>query len=299
MRYPFIERHRSTYSIASLCRAMQVSRSGYYAWRRRSPSPRAEANAVLTTRIAHVFLTSRRTYGSPRIYAALRQAGVRCGVHRVARLMREAGLAARPRRRRAHGAAPKTSRAPVAPNRLSRAFWARHLNEKWAADITHIWTRSGWLYLAVVLDLASRRVVGWAMEQTPDAALATRALTMALRLRRPAAGLLCHSDQGSQYASKAYQTVLAQWKLRGSMSRKGDCYDNAVVESFFATLKRECVQGQTYASVNAARGALFAYIEGWYNRERLHSALGYQSPASYEANLQSVVKIRAKVLVAT
>lgn len=298
MRYPFIEQHRSVYSIAALCRAMRVSRSGYYAWRSRKPGPRAAENAELTTRIAHIFLKSRRTYGSPRVYTALREAGVRCGVHRVARLMRQAGLAARKQRHRP-SAPGKTSREPVAPNRLGRAFYARELNEKWAADITQIWTRAGWLYLAVVMDLASRRVVGWAMQRTPEASLATRALTMALRSRRPAAGLLCHSDQGSQYASGAYQALLAKWKVRGSMSRKGDCYDNAVVESFFATLKRECVQGEIYASRTIARSALFAYIEGWYNQERLHSTLGYQSPASYEEYLKSKAATETTVLTAS
>jgi len=294
MRYSFIAQHRSVYSIAAMCRALQVSRSGYYAWRSRGASPRATESAELTTRIARMFVTSRRTYGSPRIHRALRQAGVRCGVNRVARLMRLSGLAATPKRRRG-SAAQAQDRGPVAPNRLSRAFCARQLNEKWAADITHIWTRSGWLYLAVVLDLASRRVVGWAMERRPDASLPVKALTMALRARRPAAGLLCHSDQGSQYASRTYQEVLAAWKICGSMSRKGDCYDNAVVESFFATLKRECVQGHTYENLGVARQALFAYIEGWYNRERLHSSLGYESPVAYETKLQSAVETQANV----
>jgi transposase InsO family protein len=260
---------------------MQVSRSGYYAWKGRRASAHQQEDEALTQRIRSVFEASRQTYGSPRILRDLREEGFICGKHRVARLMRRAGIrAVTPRRFVA--TTDSKHMLPVADNLLKRRFEAARANACWAADITYIWTREGWLYLAVVLDLFSRRVVGWSMQPTLHKELVLDALCMALEQRRPQKGLIHHSDRGSQYASWAFRECLLKAGILCSMSGRGDCYDNAVVESFFGTLKQELVYRYRFATREGARKEVFEYIEVWYNRQRRHSSLGYVSPAEFE-----------------
>ena len=281
MKYTFMAAHVGEFRMKRMCRVLRVGRSGYYAWRRRSPSTRAQANQALVALIRAEHRASRQTYGSPRIQAALRRKGVPCGRHRVAHLMRQEGLCARPKRK---GHPVTTQRQPgvvPAPNRLSQDFSAPAPNRKWVSDFTYIETGEGWLYLAVVLDLFSRRVIGWAMSETMDATLVETALRMALLGRQPEAGLLHHSDQGSQYTSATYLNYLAAARSQLSMSRVGNCYDNAVMESFFGTLKTECVTGP-FLTRAQARTTIFEYMEVWYNRQRLHSTLGYYSPVAFE-----------------
>ncbi len=284
MRHACIRRHEGAYTVALMCRVLRVSRAGYYAWRRRATPARTVADAALTTVITTIHATSRRTYGSPRVHAELRTQGTRIGRKRVARLMRDAGLIARPRRRFVV-TTDSTHAQPIAANQLGRQFAIAAIggpDRVWASDITYLATREGWLYLAVVLDLGSRRVVGWAMRHTLAEELPVAALTMALAQRRPGPGVLHHSDRGSQYAGRAYQAQLAAHGMVCSMSRKGDCFDNAVAESFFATLKVELVAGADWPTREAARAAVFEYVEVWYNRRRLHSSLGYLTPMAYE-----------------
>jgi putative transposase len=280
MKYAFIAAHAAAYRVERMCRVLKVSRSGYYAWRNRQPGPRAQANATLLAKIRSVYEASRWTYGSPRVHAALRQTGVACGRHRVARLMRHAGLRACARRRKR----PLTTQpgaGVVAANLLNREFVAQRPDEKWVTDITYIDTLEGWLYLAAILDLFSRKVVGWAMADHLKSSLAERALLMALNQRPSDAPLLHHSDRGRQFTSTPYQALLTQAGITVSMSRTGNCYDNAVAESFFGTLKTECVT-VPFATRQQARTTIFEYIEGWYNRQRLHSSLGYLSPVQFE-----------------
>lgn len=281
MKYACIQRHRREFPLGLMCRVLAVARSGYYAWARRAPSRRTYIDQQLSTAIRAVHAASRRTYGSPRVQAELVAQGWRCGRHRVARLMRTAGLTGH-RRRRWRVTTDSRHGHPVATNTLARQFAVARLDQVWAADLTYVPTDEGWLYLAVVLDLASRRVVGWAMAARLTHPLALAALEMALRHRRPAGGLLHHSDRGSQYASADYQARLAQHGLQVSMSRPGDVWDNAMAESFFATLKTELVHQRHFRTRHEARAELFEYIEIWYNRRRRHSALGYLSPAVYE-----------------
>jgi putative transposase len=279
-------KHAHEFPVARMCAVLQVAPSGYYAWRQRPVSPRERANQGLVEKIRQVHAESRGTYGSPRAYEWLRQQGVACGRHRVARLMRLNGIvAAAPRRRRPAGTQRRAG-AFAWPNLLRRQFSAERPNQKWAADITYIDTQEGWLYLAALLDLCSRRVVGWSMAERPDATLAEDALAMALARRRVSAPLLHHSDQGSPYTSDAYQRRLAEAKARVSMSGVGNCYDNAVMESFFGTLKGECATN-LFATRQEARQQIFEFIEIWYNRQRLHSSLGYLSPVEYEQRLAS------------
>lgn len=271
-----------------MCRALGVSRSGYYAWRKRGRSARAEADARLRVDIRAAHERGRRTYGSPRVHRELRAAGIRCGKKRIERLMREDGLRARRPRRFRTTTTDSRHPFPTAPNRLERRFGVQEIQELdrvWAGDITYVPTREGWLYLAVVLDLASRRVVGWAMRDTLEAVLAIDALEMALQSRRPSAGLLHHSDRGVQYACHAYRELLEAEGIQVSMSRTGDCWDNAVVESFFSTLEWELIGESHWRTRAEARTALFDYIECFYNRQRRHSSLGYLSPAAYEERL--------------
>lgn len=264
---------------------MQVSRCGYYAWRKRPPSKRKQANQRLSEQIKMVFEQSDQTYGSPRVYHDLKAQEIPCSHKRIARLMRQSGLSAVAARRfvvttnSAHG-------LPVADNLLARQFEAETPNRRWTADITYVCTSEGWLYLAVILDLFSRRIVGWAMGATLERSLVVSALEMALAARRPLAGLLCHSDRGSQYASDDYQARLAQFGIICSMSRKGNCWDNAPTESFFGSLKRELVHRTRFATRDQARRAIFGWIEVWYNRQRRHSALGYLSPDAFERQHQ-------------
>lgn len=283
MRYQFIEDQRAEYPVTLLCRVMQVARSGYYAWRKRPLSPRKVADMVLLQHIQDIFEEGRQTYGSERIQAILAEQGLRCGRERVARLMREADLRPKTGRRFKPVTTDSNHNRPVAPNRLNQDFTAAGPDQKWVTDITYVPTAEGWLYLAVVLDLYSRRIVGWAMSPSLHRQLVIDAVQMALGARNPAPGLLHHSDRGSQYASAEYQAILTEADMISSMSRKGHCYDNAPVESFFGTLKTELIFHRQYASRAEARADIFEYIEVFYNRIRRHSALDYKSPASYEA----------------
>lgn len=264
-----------------LCETLEVSVSGYYDWRKRPMSQHARSDALLAEGIQAAYYAYRRLYGSPRLYVELHEQGIACSRKRVARLMRELGLSARRARHRTR-TTRNDPRARVAPNLLNQDFTASRPDEKWTGDITAIWTYEGWLYLAVVLDLFSRRVIGWAMASHQDETLVEMAFRMALLHRRPEAELLFHSDRGSQYTSDAYQALLAQAQVTVSMSRTGNCYDNAVTESFFGTLKTECVEGSSFESRNQARQAIFEYTECFYNRVRRHSSLGYKSPVIYE-----------------
>lgn len=281
MRYQYIRDHREKFSVKRMCQLLGVTRSGYYAWQPDQVSPHQLKNQVLVEQIRVEYKTSRQTYGSPRIWVRLLGLGVACGRHRVARLMRREGI--RPPKR--HRKYPVTTqRQPgviPAPNRLNQDFSATTANTKWVSDFTYIDTAEGWLYLAIILDLFSRKVVGWAMSEHMNTSLVETALRMALQTRQPDATLLHHSDQGSQYTSAAYQSTLANRNIQLSMSRVGNCYDNAVVESFFGTLKAECVTSQ-FATQALARMTIFEYIEVWYNRQRLHSTLGYLSPVEFE-----------------
>jgi transposase InsO family protein len=260
---------------------MGVSRSGYYAWKGRPRSARQREGEQLLAHIRGAFEQSRATYGSPRIHRELGERGVACGEGRVARLMRQNGIRVQPVRR-FRATTDSAHALPVAANLLERDFTAEGADRRWAADITYLWTREGWLYLAVVLDLFSRRVVGWSIRPTLERGLVIGALEAALSRRRPAAGLIHHSDRGSQYASGEFQLALSRAGIVCSMSRKGNCWDNAAVESFFGTLKREAVRGRPFASREEARSVVFEYIEVWYNRKRRHSSLGYLSPEQFE-----------------
>ena len=282
MRYRVIREHDRRYPIRLMCRALAVSAAGYYAWRVRPESARSVSDRTTLSVIRVIHRESRETYGSPRIWGTLVKQGHRIGEHRVARLMRQEGIRAKTVKKW-RTTTQSQHRFPVAANTLERAFTVEAPNRVWAGDITYVWTLEGWLYLAVLLDLYSRRVVGWAMSQRITVELTEQALTMALAKRAPTAGLLHHSDRGSQYAATSYQRVLAEYGLLPSMSRKGNCWDNACVESFFGTLKRELVYQRRYVTRDEARQDIFEYIEVFYNRQRRHSTLGYHSPAEYEA----------------
>lgn len=264
-----------------MCRVLEVSLSGYYAWRGRGDSQRSQDNRVLVTQIQQVHQASRQTYGSPRIHAALRQQGLRCNHKRVERLMRMHGLRGIQRGRHHPVTTKANPHYPVAANLLQRDFTATAPNQKWVADITYLATEEGFLYLAGLEDVFSRRLVGWAMAPHLETDLVLDALDMALRRRQPDQTLLHHSDRGSQYASLAYQHQLTKRSIVVSMSRTGNCLDNALMESFWATLKSECAT-TSFPTRDAARLAIFEFIEVWYNRQRLHSALGFLSPDQFE-----------------
>ena len=281
MKYQFIQQHKQEFPVVVMCRVLDVSESGFYAWRKRPTCRRQREDAQLTEEIRQVFRSHRERYGSPRIHAELAEQGVKCSRKRIARLMREAGISAKRKRRRMVTTRRDASH-PVAPNLLNRDFTATEPNKKWATDITYIPTAQGWLYLAVILDLYSRTVVGWSMSGFCDEALVENALKMALARRRPKAELLHHSDRGCQYTSRAYRRQLEQVGMQVSMSRKGNCWDNAAMESFFGSLKEECVGSVIYQSHEQARQILFEYLEVYYNRQRRHSTLGYVSPLVYE-----------------
>jgi putative transposase len=274
-----IEAEKANFPVSLMCRVLQVSRSGLYAWRHR---PRASAgvhaNRALLARIRCVHAASRETYGSPRVHMQLRREGVDAGRNRIARLMREDGLRGRIRRK-FRTTTDSSHSHPVAPNTLNRQFEVEAPDRVWAGDITYIHTATGWAYLAVILDLHSRMVVGWSMATHMRTELIEAALRNALGTRRPSKGLLHHSDRGCQYASGAYRELLAQQGIAVSMSRRGECYDNAVVESFFGTLKQELVHHVRWNDLAQARAAIHDYIEVFYNRQRLHSTLGYRTPA--------------------
>jgi transposase InsO family protein len=282
--YHIIETHRQTGVVEVLCGALGVSVSGYYAWRTRAPSQRQHSDARLLTHIRAVYQAGRGLYGSPRIHAALRQQGVRCSRKRVARLMRQQDIHSRRRPKRRVRTTDSRHDRPVAPNLLKRDFSAEAPNEKWLGDIVGLWTDEGWLYLAALLDTYSRFIVGWAMSVYRDEALVTDALRMALARRdlpQPA-DLIQHTDRGSQYTADDYLALLKEHGLQVSMSDTGDPYDNAMMESFFSTLRAELTDLERFATRQAARTAVFEFIEVFYNRQRLHSSLGYRSPVAFE-----------------
>ena len=265
----------------TLCRGLSVAASGYYAWRRQEGRVREYDNIRLLTKIKAIHGRSEETYGSPRIYYKLREDGQTCGRNRVARIMRENGI--RVKTTKKFKVTTDSDHAmPLAENLLDRQFEVDQANTVWTSDITFLWTREGWMYLAVVLDLFSRRIVGWAMDKRMKRSLVIDALTMAIGRRNPQSGLLVHSDRGSQYASNDYQQILKNHGFDCSMSRRGNCWDNAVTESFVSTLKRERVHHRKYRSRQEAHADIFNYIECWYNPHRIHSTLGYQSPAQFE-----------------
>ena len=267
-----------------LCRVLEVSRSGYYAWRTRPESNRSAENRLLLEKIKSVHKKSRCTYGAPRVHWQLAAECVACSKGRVERLMSANGIRAKQKRRFVATTDSKHD-LPVAPNILNREFAVDEPNKVWVSDITYIPTDEGWLYLAGVLDLCSRTAVGWSMSESLERTLVVDALQMAYQRRRPAEGLIHHSDRGSQYASDDYRKLLQDYGMQMSMSRKGDCWDNAPMESFFGTLKKELVHHQKYRTQDEARRDIFDYIEIFYNRERLHSSLGYRSPADYEEQI--------------
>jgi len=282
VRFQFIRVEKAKHDVALLCRTLEVSRQGFYAWLGRKPCQRKLTDEMLRRSIRREFADSGARYGAPRVQKALDAQGQCTSRKRVARLMRQDGLIARHRRRFIHTTDSRHGFA-VAPNLVNRNFAPDGPNRVWATDITYIRTMRGWFYLAVVLDLFSRKVVGWSMQPYMDRRLVLAALDMAIESRRPAPGtLMHHSDRGVQYACHEYRQALADAEIAVSMSRKGNCWDNAPVESFFSTLKHELVYRTSFASHDAARAALFQYIEGFYNRRRLHSSLGYLSPVEYE-----------------
>ena len=286
MKFQFIAEHSREYSITLLCQALEVSESGYYAWKNRKVSHHCREDARLSAQIQQIFLEHRQVYGSPRIHAVLKARGIHCSRKRVVRLMQQLGLSAQPRRSRK----PTTKsdpRARFAPNHLKRQFSAQRPNTKWVTDTKAVETAEGWLYLAVILDLFSRLVVGWAMAATEDAALVELALRMAVARRNPEAGLLHHSDRGSEFTSDRYQVALQELGIQVSMSRTANCWDNAAMESFFATLTKECTDRMRFQTRQQARSAIFEYIECFYNPVRLHSTLEYVSPVVFEHVNQS------------
>jgi putative transposase len=286
MRYQFIEEHQDEFPVQRMCKVLGVSPSGYYAWQTRPVSRRAQANEKLLPEIRAIHSRSRKTYGSPRVHAELTADGFRVGKNRVARLMRVENLRGQRKQKQPHTTNSQHS-YPVAPNHLNREFHATRPNEKWLADITYIPTLEGWLYLAVVLDLFSRKIVGWAFAATLESSLVEQAFRMAVQNRTTLTGLLHHSDRGSQYAGDAYQRLLIDQQMQVSMSRTGNCYDNAPMESFFSTLKCEHVHFQNYRTRQEATTDIFAYIVGFYNRQRRHSSLGYLSPEEFERRYYS------------
>lgn len=289
MKYQFVEDHRDEFPVTRMCSALEISISGYYAWRTRPQSQREQENQKLVEQIREIHAESRETYGSPRIHADLVDQGIKCNKKRVERLMRINGIRAKQHKRRRIQTTDSAHDLPVAPNVLNRQFEADAPNQKWVTDITYVPTDEGWLYLAVVLDLFSRRVVGWSMANTLCTLLVKNALLMAIAERRPGARLLHHSDRGSQYASDEYQTVLNDHQMVASMSRTGNYYDNAPMESFFGTLKCELIHHRHYRTRAEARQDIFEYIEVFYNRKRRHSSLGYLSPVQYEQSCQLCV----------
>ena len=276
---------KAGHPIRALCEAFAVSPSGYYDWRKRQtdPGPRAQEDQRLKAQIRQIHKESRQTYGTPRVQAALRTAGQNHGRNRLHRLMQEEQICGRQKRRFRVVTTDSRHDQPIAPNRLSKEIQPTRWNEVWVADITYINTAEGWIYLAAILDLYSRRIVGWALSHRMDTALVMAAWNMAVAHRQPPAGLVFHSDRGVQYASLEYRTALQMAEVIASMSRKGNCYDNAVMEAFWSTLKLELVYRQgAFGTLEQARQSLFEYIEVFYNRQRLHTALGYRSPAGFE-----------------
>jgi transposase InsO family protein len=297
MRFEFMAAEKANYPVRLMCRVLQVSRAGFYAWCKRPAAAHSLKDQSLGVEIAAIYQESRGRYGSPRVHVELRDRGYRTGRKRVARLMREQSLRAR-HKRRYRTTTDSRHGLPVSSNVLARRFSATAPNLVWVTDITYIWTLEGWLYLAVMLDLFSRRVVGFALSERIDLKLALDALKMALKQRQPQLGLLHHSDRGSQYASYQYRQMLDKHAMVCSMSRLADCWDNAVAESFFATLKVELVYPSQWRTRAEARSAIFEYIELFYNRSRKHSALGYRSPVEFEhQNFKETTQNRAQLFL--
>lgn len=285
MKFAFIDDRKVAFPVESMCRVLGVSSSGYYAWQKRPPSERAKADARLAVEIVGAYRRSRATYGSPRVHADLKARGLRVAKKRVERLMREKGIRAR-RKRRFCRTTDSNHPNPVAPNLLTRQFEQVAPNRVWVTDVTYVWTGEGWLYLAVMLDLFARKVVGWATSTVNDTALALVVLEAAFNSRRPPRGTIHHSDRGSPYASDAYRASLRRKGFIASMSRTGDCWDNAVAESFFATIKAELIDDACFATRAAAVAAIADYIECFYNPQRRHSHLGFFSPTEFELRYQ-------------
>jgi putative transposase len=269
------------FPIIRMCQVLEVSEKGYANWRKRGKSQRKRDDEIITERIEDAYYQNRGHYGSPRIHVELQAQGIRCGRRRVARLMREKQLSARKKQRKVR-TTDSNHPFPIAPNLLEQDFTAHAPNKKWMTDFTSIETREGWLFLAGILDAYSRKIVGWSMSERHDAELVKAAFHMALLQRQPGADLVHHSDRGSEYASTSYQMVLREQNIQISMSKRGDCYDNAMIESFWATLKEECSEKRIFSSRNEAKAVIFEYIEVYYNRKRRHSSLGYGSPVFYE-----------------
>jgi putative transposase len=283
MKFAFVKEHRRVWPVGVICRVLGVTRSGFYAWMRRKPSARQRRREDLAEKISAAHEANRRVYGSPRIHRELLAGGEKVCRNTVARIMNQRRIRARTRRKYVPRTTDSRHQQAVAANVLDRQFNAKKTNSKWVADITYVPTQQGWLYLAAVMDLYSRRIVGWSMTNHMRVELVADALKMAIAQRQPAGELLHHSDRGVQYASDDYQRLLAEHEIKCSMSEIGDCYDNAAMESFFATLKTELVHEENYATYEAARASIFEYIEVFYNRNRRHSSLGYLSPEAFEA----------------
>ena len=283
----FIRAHQEEFRIRSMCRVLAVSHSGYYAWRDRSLSRRAQSNRELVVEIGRVHAAARGVYGALKTWQQLRVQGIRCGQHRVARLRRLHGIQAT-RRRRFKVTTPSRRGQWIAPDLVHRRFATPAPNRVWVGDVTCVATREGWLYVAVLIDLYSRKVVGWSMSDRINQTLVLRALHMAIVTRQPAPGLIHHTDRGAIYTAQEYRTLLAAHGMAASMGRTGDCYDNAVAESFFSTVKNELTIEQRYASRRDAQTALFEYIEVFYNRQRIHQTLGYRSPQHVEEQVLSL-----------
>ena len=282
MKFAFIAKHRSIWPVAWLCNALDVSRSGFHAWLNRHPSARSRYDEALLVEIGRSFRSSDRTYGARRVWHDVLAEGLSCGLHRIERLMRGNGLRARPRRRGLPKDDGERLAAAVSQNILDRVFEASAPNQKWVADFTYIWTAEGWLYVAAVIDLFSRRVVGWSMSATMTAQLVTDALIMAIWRRGKPDSLLHHSDQGSQYTSEQFQRLMADHGITCSMSRAGNVWDNAAMESFFSSLKTERTARKIYRTRDDAKADVFDYIERFYNPKRRHSTIGYLSPVEFE-----------------
>jgi transposase InsO family protein len=285
VKFAWIDARVDAFEVRAMCRALHVSKSGYHAWKQRPVSPRRRRRLEVVEQIRQAHQGSRHTYGSPRITVELKESGVSVCENTVARYMRQAGICSKVKRRFRVKTTDSAHAHPVAANVLDRGFTAEAPDRKWCVDITYVATGQGWLYVAAVIDVCSRRIVGWAMADHLRAALCLEALSMAVEQRRPAAGLLHHSDRGVQYACEVYRTFLNAHQMRPSMSRRGDCYDNAVIESFWGTLKTELLYHEAYPTRAAARLSIFEYIEVFYNRQRRHSAIGYKSPDAFEAAL--------------
>ncbi|MGQ0836522.1 MAG: IS3 family transposase [Gammaproteobacteria bacterium] len=280
--FGFIAKHRGIWPVSWMCDALGVSRSGFFAWLTRGPSARARSDEVVRIKVRQSFLQSDRTYGARRVWRDVLEDGIACGLHRIERLMRVQALKARPRRRRLPPDTGDRIAGAIAPNVLDRRFQASAPNQKWAADFTYIWSGEGWTYVAVVIDLFSRRVVGWSMRASMTADLVAEALTMALWRRGKPEALMHHSDRGSQYTSDQFQRLMSEHGVACSMSRAGNCWDNAATESFFSSLKTERTARKIYRTRDEAKADVFDYVERWYNPRRRHSTLGYLSPIAFE-----------------